>query len=95
MSEVDVLNPDLIRKILMDEWDPVGVRDNPEAQDEYDEYVSTAHRMLTKRGADAEQLFAFLQWVEADQMELPPSSEALGRRWQAVDSLIALTRVLH
>ncbi len=35
-----------IRKILMEEWDPIGVSDIPEAQDEYDSYIP--HRRTNK-----------------------------------------------
>jgi hypothetical protein len=28
-----------IRRILMSEWDPIGVNDTPEAADEYDGYI--------------------------------------------------------
>lgn len=30
---------DAIAEILLREWDPIGVVDTPEAQDEYDSYV--------------------------------------------------------
>jgi hypothetical protein len=96
MSDVfTALDHDRIRKILLEEWDPAGIRHEPGAQDEYDDYAKTAYRMLTKRDASAQKMFAFLQWVESDQMGLGPSSEALSRRWQAVDALMALTRVLN
>ncbi len=35
-----------IRGVLMQDWDPCYVRDAPEAQDEYDTYVSQLYRML-------------------------------------------------
>lgn len=96
MSEnLAALDPNRIRQILLEEWDPAGIRHEPTAQDEYDDYAKTAHRMLLKKDASAQKLFAFLQWVESDQLGLDPSSEALGRRWQAVDALLALTRVLN
>ena len=30
---------DEIQKILLREWDPIGIQDIPEAQDEYDSYI--------------------------------------------------------
>lgn len=96
MSDIiTALDQDRIRKILLEEWDPAGIRHEPDAQDEYDDYAKTAFRMLAKKDASAQKMFAFLQWVESDQLGLDPSSEALHRRWQAVDSLMALTRVLN
>jgi hypothetical protein len=40
-----------VREVLMREWDPIGVRDAPEAQDEYDSYVGKAYVMLMDEGA--------------------------------------------
>ncbi len=33
----------------MDEWDPIGVRGVPEAQDEYDAYVYGVYKYLVRR----------------------------------------------
>jgi hypothetical protein len=35
--------------VLMREWDPIGVADVPEAQDEYDSYISQTYGMLIRR----------------------------------------------
>jgi hypothetical protein len=43
-----------IRKILMDEWDPVGVNHIPEAQDEYDFYISRIHALLIRHEPEHE-----------------------------------------
>jgi hypothetical protein len=34
-----------IREILLRDWDPIGVNDVPEAQDEYDSYVGGVYRL--------------------------------------------------
>jgi hypothetical protein len=44
-----------IREILMHEWDPIGVRDAPEAQDEYDAYVGRVYVMLVDEARHARQ----------------------------------------
>ena len=36
-----------VREVLMREWDPIGVRDCADAQDEYDAYVGKVYVMLT------------------------------------------------
>lgn len=46
----------LIREILTKEWDPIGVAGIPEAQDEYNAYVSEVYRLLSRR-ASAKELF--------------------------------------
>jgi hypothetical protein len=38
-----------IRQVLLHEWDPIGVRDIPEAEDEYDSYVGQLYGMLLRR----------------------------------------------
>jgi hypothetical protein len=40
-----------IRAILLKDWDPIGVADVPQAQDEYDSYVSQIYVMLIKHQA--------------------------------------------
>ncbi len=37
-----------IRDVLLHEWDPIGVSDEPDAQDEYDSYVGRIQGMLTR-----------------------------------------------
>ena len=54
----------------MREWDPIGVRDEPEVQDEYDSYVAEAHVMLIDRGATAADLEQYLLRIESDHMGL-------------------------
>ena len=38
-----------IREILLRDWDPIGVADVPEAQDEYDSYISQIYGLLIRR----------------------------------------------
>ena len=38
-----------IRTILLREWDPIGVRDIPEAHDEYDSYAMPLYTFLRQR----------------------------------------------
>jgi len=37
---------DAIRQVLFRDWDPIGVKDNPNLQDEYDAYVASVYRIL-------------------------------------------------
>jgi len=43
-----------IRKVLLDIWDPIGVRDEPNAQDEYDGYIGEVYDLLVKKATDQE-----------------------------------------
>ena len=50
---------DSIRKLLMPEWDPIGVADIPEAQDEYDSYIPGIYRLLREH-ADLAAIASYL-----------------------------------
>ena len=64
-----------LRRLLMDGWDPIGVRDIPEASDEYDSYLGPIASRLRK-GATADELAAYLTEVEEVQMGLGESAAA-------------------
>lgn len=49
-----------IREILIQEWDPIGVRDVPQAQDEYDSYIGRVYVMLMDEGATRQAVAAYL-----------------------------------
>ena len=56
-----------IRKILMQERDPIGVSDVSEAADEYDGYIDRVHNLIT-RGASEHEIAAYLRSVEVAEM---------------------------
>jgi hypothetical protein len=58
-----------VKRILLEEWDPIGVADVPEAQDEYDAYVPGVHRLLIHR-ASARDVFDYLWQIETEHMGL-------------------------
>jgi hypothetical protein len=64
-----------IREILRRDWDPIGVADVPEAQDEYDGYVGGVYRLLAQ-GASPRAVAEHLARIEGDQMGLPSSFDA-------------------
>ena len=50
-----------IRRVLLDVWDPIGIKDVPNAQDEYDSYIGRVYELLMGNSPDrelAEYLFA-------------------------------------
>jgi hypothetical protein len=55
---------------LMLWWDPIGVKDVPEAQGEYDGYAGTLGRML-REGQSEEQIAAFLGQAESGMGMVP------------------------
>ena len=66
---------DAIRRVLLDKWDPIGVREVPEAQDEYDGYVGGVYRLLTT-GVSVPELAEHLVRIERDSMGLSARSQA-------------------
>ena len=82
---------DAIRTILLKEWDPIGVADIPEAQDEYDAYVPGVYKRLISRASE-EEIFTYLWEIETEYMGLCGNSShtrAIAKR------LIALIDVLE
>lgn len=58
-----------IRRILMSKWDPIGVRDEPMAADEYDGYIGDICALLDRDATDKE-IIGYLFAVETDRMGL-------------------------
>lgn len=75
-----------LRRLLMDEWDPLGVGDVPEAQDEYDAYVGQVGCILLE-GATQRGIERYLSLVRTELIGLPPDpprdrrAAAAVRRW--------------
>jgi hypothetical protein len=53
-----------IGAVLLRFWDPIGIQDVAEAQDEYDSYVGPVYRLLAS-GASAEQIAQYLSDEES------------------------------
>lgn len=58
-----------IRLVLLDVWDPIGVADEPNAQDEYDCCLGGLFRLLTTGAAD-DQIAEYLSQQEIEHMGL-------------------------
>ena len=58
-----------VQRILLQEWDPIGIRDVREARDEYDSYVLGICTML-REGQTAEKLSQHLRWIESEHIGL-------------------------
>lgn len=56
-----------IRHILMSEWDPIDVKDTPEAADEYDGYIASVLDLLNAE-ASSDEISAYLLKVETERM---------------------------
>ena len=65
-----------IKQILWHDWDPIGVNDVPEAQDEYDSYVGGVYRMLASGGSE-DEIVDHLWKIEMHTMGLDANRERL------------------
>ena len=79
-----------IRRILMEHWDPIGVRDIPEACDEYDLYVGKLYVMLMNDRASEASINAFLFSTATDHMGLSPSDFLTAATAKTAAILVAL-----
>jgi hypothetical protein len=55
-------------------WDPIGVRNEPNAQDEYDSYLGGVFGLLTN-GASDDRIREHLWRIVTERMELPAKEE--------------------
>jgi hypothetical protein len=55
-----------IRHVLLNVWDPIGIKDEPKAQDEYDGYIGKLYDLLVS-GAPDTDLVEYLYWAAHDQ----------------------------
>jgi hypothetical protein len=58
-----------IRNVLLHDWDPIEVANEPLAQSEYDSYVGGVYRLLAS-GASEEEIADHLWRIETEAMEL-------------------------
>jgi len=80
-----------IKQILLQEWDPIGVKGVPEAQDEYDSYVWGVYSRLIRQASEQE-LFDYLWEMETDDMGLYGDAS---RTQAIVEKLMALRAELE
>jgi hypothetical protein len=87
MTQLDSLRG-IVGKILLNDWDPIGVRGIPQARDEYDQYVAPVARMIIA-GERASALSNYLLGIERDAMGLAGNPE----RAHAVAEKLAGVRI--
>jgi hypothetical protein len=71
-----------IQQALIKEWDPIGVGEFPEAQNEYDSYVLDIYRLIVARRSK-EEIFNYLWELETGHMGLKgdrPATEHFAER---------------
>jgi hypothetical protein len=79
-----------IREVLMRKWDPIGVCDRVDAQDEYDAYLGKVYVMLMDEHATAEAIAAYLLEVATGRMGLSSDPELAERSMTTAQILVGL-----
>jgi hypothetical protein len=79
-----------VREVLMQEWDPIGVRDAPHAQDEYDRYVGQVYVMLMDQRATEQAIATYLYDAATNYIGLSPRPELAVRSARTAKLLVAL-----
>jgi len=65
-----------IRHVFLDVWDPIGIKDEPNAQDEYDGYIGEVFELLVGKAPD-ESIEDYLLWAVNDHMGLSAPRSAM------------------
>jgi hypothetical protein len=64
----------LVRKLLWEEWDPIGVNvDGSGAEDEYNRYADRAYAMLIYEGRSEKEIADYLYFASTELMGLRAS----------------------
>ncbi len=74
-----------MRRILLEEWDPIGIADEPLAQDEYDSYLGHIYDLLSRSASEAE-IARHLNQIETVSMGMSERSS---------DKLISVAKSLR
>ncbi len=73
-----------MRRVLLEEWDPIGIRDEPLAQDEYDSYLRHIYDLLARDASDL-QIAHHLNQLETVSM---------GCRKRPIEKLLSVAQSL-
>jgi len=79
-----------VRKILLQDWDPIGVNGITEANDEYDTYADKAYVMLMDDRATADDIAAYLYYIAAEHMGLGHQARLADSSKAVAEALVAL-----
>jgi hypothetical protein len=83
-------NRAVVRQVLMESWDPIGVRDFPGAQDEYDGYVGKVYVMLMDDRASSQAIAAYLHDIAINYIGITPGPELKARSTHAGSLVVSL-----
>ncbi len=85
---------DAIRRVFLDVWDPIGIADEPNAQDEYDSYIEPVYQLLMRSASD-EEIATYLLWVVFEQMGLSGIRASMRAHQELVVKALRLIPLTH
>jgi len=78
-----------LKRLLWEEWDPIGINAENCAQDEYDAYAVEVERRLERR-RPVEEIAAYLKWVQVYRMGIadnPTLDNAIARKAMDISAI--------
>lgn len=75
-----------IRRVFLEEWDPIGISDEPNAQDEYDLSLDAMYDLLLRNASEAE-IVDYLHEIETDRMGMMSDKKRLSAIAKVLKSL--------
>ena len=76
-----------IRLALVELWDPIGIKDEPNAQDEYDMYIGGVFELLNSNATE-EQIASHLWKIIEERINVHPQKGATERTVKALKSIV-------
>jgi len=58
-----------VKRVLLMDWDPIGIKNIPDAMTEYDGYAPGIYQLLGE-SRSVEEIYAHLRWIVVDRMGL-------------------------
>jgi len=76
-----------IRRVLLEVWDPIGIKDEPNAQTEYDGYLGQVYELLVGGATDSE-ITERLLYIVQERMGLDRATPA-----DMIETISALRKI--
>lgn len=64
-----------VRQVLLSDWDPIGVGEWEDMQDEYDSYIDGLLDLFEKDDVSKQNIIDYLNEIETVYMELTPNAK--------------------
>lgn len=77
-----------VKRVLLMDWDPIGIQNIPDAMTEYDGYAPSICQLLGE-SRSVEEVYAHLRWIVVDRMGLDDNE---AHTMAVAKSLVSLPR---